>query len=156
MEDKAWLAKFWENTNLIDINGKMRIMVIVPYKNPVEKTFPASENNYSQAVGAARGIVRKLHNKKDGSLEEYCKQIEKDKKQGTLVKLSLGAVERLKGRPHHYTLHGIVYKPDSISTSVRLVNKTSVIAKAETTTLSIKCPAVAKFINKLSDTFLTL
>ena len=43
----------------------------------------------------------------------------------------------------------MVYKPDSISTSVRLVNNTSVIAKAETTTLSIECPAVTKFINKL-------
>ena len=63
LEDKAWLAKFWENTKLIDINGKKKIMVTVPYKNPVEKTFPASENNYSQAVGTARGIVRKLHNK---------------------------------------------------------------------------------------------
>ena len=90
--------------------------------------------------------MRKLHNKKDGSPEEHCKQIEKAK---TLVKLSPGEVERLKGRPHHYTLHGIVYKPDSISTSVRLVNNTSVIAKAETTTISIECPAVAKFINKL-------
>ena len=74
------------------------------HQNPVEKTFPASENNYSQAVGAARGIVRMLHNKKDGSLEEYCKQIEKAKKQGTLVKLSSEEVERLKGRPHHYTM----------------------------------------------------
>ena len=92
--------------------------------------------------------MRKLHNKKDGSLKET------NKKQGILVKLSSGEVERLKGRPHHYTLHGIVYKPDSISTSVRLVNNTSVIAKAETTTLSIECPAVAKFINKLESCLL--
>ena len=103
--------------------------------------------------------MRKLHNKKDGSLEEYCKQIEKAKKQGTLVKLSTGEVERLKGRPHHYTLNGIVYKPDSISISVMLVNNTSVIAQTRNSNPKVRMSSICQVhqqVRKLFGALLTL
>ena len=82
-------------------------------------------------------------------MSEYIAQIEKGKSQGMLLTLSEKELSELRYRPHHYTHHGQVYKPDSISTSVRLVNNTAVLARGSATNLNIECPAVAKFLNKL-------
>ena len=58
-------------------------------------------------------------------------------------------MESLKVRPHFFTHHGVVYKPNSLSTSVRLVNNTAIMVRGATTTLNIECPAVASYLNKL-------
>ena len=149
LEDKEWLAEFWRNTKLISVEGKPRIQIEMPYKNSVREVFKPENNNYKTALGAAKRIARRLHKKNDGSLEEYIAQIEKGKSQGMLLTLSQKEISELQYRPHHYTHHGVLYKPDSISTSVRLVNNTAVLVRGAATNLNIECPAVAKFLNKL-------
>ena len=44
----------WENINLVKINGKNRIRVIVPYKNPVQEIFKPENNNLISALGSAK------------------------------------------------------------------------------------------------------
>ena len=80
--------------------------------------------NMSSAIEAARRIVKQLHRKGQQDLKEYIDQVNKAVKQGTLVQLSDLEVTQLHTRPHCFTHHGIVYKPDSLSTSVRLINNT--------------------------------
>ena len=120
----------------------------MPYKNPVETVFRPENSNFKSALGAARRVARSLY-EKPGALEEYVEQIEKGKGQGMLIDLSQEEVESLKVRPHFFTHHGVVYKPNSLSTSVRLVNNTAIMVREATTTLNIECPAVASYLNKL-------
>ena len=120
----------------------------MPYKNPIETVFRPENSNFKSALGAAKRVARSLH-KKPGSLEEYIEQIEKGKTQGMLIELSQEELESLKVRPHFFTHHGVVYKPNSLSTSVRLVNNTAILVRGATTTLNIECPAVASYLNKL-------
>ena len=57
---KAWLAKFWENTKLIDIHGKKRIMVIVPYKNPVAKKLSCIRKQLLPSCGRCEGNCEEI------------------------------------------------------------------------------------------------
>ena len=148
LEDQEWLGRFWTNTKLIQFNGSPRIKVDMPYKNPVETVFRPENSNFKSAFGAAKRVARSLY-KKPGDLKEYIEQIEKGKSQGMLIRLSQSEVESLKTRPHFFTHHGVVYKPNSLSTSVRLVNNTAILVRGATTTLNIECPAVASYLNKL-------
>ena len=122
---------------MIQFNGSPRIKVDMPYKNPVETVFRPENSNFKSALGAAKRVARSLH-KKPGALKEYIEQIEKGKSQGMLIELSQPEVESLKTRPHFFTHHGVVYKPNSLSTSVRLVNNTAILVRGATTTLNAR------------------
>ena len=98
------------------------------------KVDPVQWITKNQSGYALQKPFTSLH-KKPGALEEYVEQIEKGKSQGMLIDLSQKEVESLKVRPHFFTHHGVVYKPNSLSTSVRLVNNTAILVRGATTTL---------------------
>ena len=150
LEEKKLLQTMWENTNVKIIDGQERIFCKVTYKRPPEITFSPANSNIVSATTAARRVVKSLANRK-GELDEYTAQIKKAVDQGTLKRLSPEEVENLSNTPHFCTHHGVVYKPDSISSSVRLINNTSVLVKGAATNLSIECPPVTKYLNSMVD-----
>ena len=140
----------WDNTTVQMIDGQERIFCKVTYKRPPEITFSPANSNIISATAAARRVVKGLAHKK-GELDEYTAQIKKAVDQGTLKRLSPEEVEGLSTTPHFCTHHGVVYKPDSISSSVRLVNNTSVLVKGAATNLSIESPPVSRYLNSMVD-----
>ena len=150
LEEKQLLQTMWDNTTVQMIDGQERIFCKVTYKRPPEITFSPANSNIISATAAARRVVKGLAHKK-GELDEYTAQIKKAVDQGTLKRLSPEEVEGLSTTPHFCTHHGVVYKPDSISSSVRLVNNTSVLVKGAATNLSIESPPVSRYLNSMVD-----
>ena len=121
-EDRKIYKKLWENTRLVNKDGKQRVEVEYLYRNDPHVTFKKENSNMKEAKARTDGLIRKL--KSTNSLQDFKKEIQKKIDTGTLVKLTKEEEAEILAGTHHFSYLSMVKSETSTSTSTRLINDT--------------------------------